>query len=128
VTLFTAGRASARSCADIDFKPAARFVGTSDLSRSTGELWGIAWNRDADSLMSTPRAAPRSAQHPPFEAYQPGQLRRWLWAFEQSYNMSNMHVAVDDYTRDIDLPEHLELLPTLSTAARGDDAANGVAW
>jgi hypothetical protein len=126
------------------------FVGTSDLSASGGELWGVSWFPSAHPTMLSllDRAL---ANHPPFEEYQPGQLRRWLWAMNDLANPLGIAVdgqiigqaanrdmrqgyrptwftAIDDYTRDIDLPEHVNMLPRLSAAAKADDEANGLHW
>jgi hypothetical protein len=123
-----------RTILDVSAITGTNFVGTSDLSRSAGELWGIAWTAAADRDM---RAALAEAlmKHPPFEEYQPGQMRRWLWAQDDLYaDRARMTErpwfrAVDDYTRDIDLPEHVAMLPALSEAAKADDdAANGMNW
>lgn len=129
-----------------------RFVGTEDLSRSGGELWGISWSNAADKEL---RWCLDEAlkQHPQFEAYQPGQLRRWLWMTPLAGSRSsdpnkntllaelNAHGPImlpwyhpidtfvaGDYTRDIDIPEHVALLPDLSVRARRDDADHGVSW
>jgi hypothetical protein len=76
-------------------------------------------------------------KHPPFDEYQPGQMRRWLWSLmmtpgeirERDYlAMTGLYVRVDDYTRDIDLPEHVAMLPTLSELAAQDDLEHGVTW
>lgn len=102
------------------------FVGTGDLGRSEGEIWGISWNRDQDEVMRRAREA-ALADHPPahFTEYQPGQLRRWLWAhcnFDRTpVTPYRDYYEVDDYTRDIDIPTHLELLPALARAAYEDD-------
>lgn len=102
------------------------FVGTGDLGRSEGEIWGISWNRDQDEVMRRAREA-ALAEHPPahFTEYQPGQLRRWLWAhcnFDGTpVTPYRDYYEVDDYTRDIDIPAHLELLPALARAAYEDD-------
>lgn len=102
------------------------FVGTGDLGQSEGEIWGISWNRDQDEVMRRAREA-ALAEHPPahFTEYQPGQLRRWLWAhcnFDRTpVTPYRDYYEVDDYTRDIDIPAHLELLPALARAAYEDD-------
>lgn len=116
-----------------------RFVGTSDLGASGGELWGVSWNDIADDQMMT--ALDRAMRgHPPFSAYQPGQMRRWLWAQPEvrtSFGEPRVHnagrynnhfTAIDDYTRDIDLPEHVAWLFPLSERAAADDRENGVVW
>ncbi len=104
-----------------------RFVGTSDISPSGGELWGIAWPGRADIIMKMGLKRALDA-HPPFAEYQPGQLRRWMWAMSRTFQTSTLYSAVDDYTRDIDTPEHVLMLPELSKAAAADDEANGVTW
>lgn len=112
-----------------------KFVGSSNLSRGGGELWGLSWSWEAEHDMRS-YLAHALLKHPPFADYQPGQMRRWLWAanysrrseVEQYRIDSPWFVAVDDYTKDIDIPEHLPFLPPLSEAARVDDAAHGVTW
>lgn len=129
------------------------FVGTKDLSRSDGELWGLTWEKPVEPpMMSTLDLA--LAKHPPFhDTYQPGQMRRWLWEFDEYIDgpdlASYLHnetisrvlrhpdnqlakrtwfTAVDDYTRDIDLPEHVAMLPALSEQAAADDREHGLVW
>lgn len=103
------------------------FCGTSDISPSGGELWGVSWAIGQESLM---RAALEVAlkKHPPFTDYQPGQMRRWMWAIHPEFQTTRSYTAIDDYTRDIDLPEHVDGIPALSALAAADDAANGVTW
>ncbi len=111
------------------------FVGTSDLSRDGGELWGLSWEKTAEEPMLH-SLNDALAAHPKFTEYQPGQMRRWLWAFEgfmhrelgQAVEPRNWYVPIDDYTRDIDLPEHVKQLGALSEHAAADDLANGVTW
>jgi hypothetical protein len=103
------------------------FCGTSDISPSGGELWGIAWSNGQQAVM-TAALEVALAKHPPFAEYQPGQLRRWMWAIHPEFQTTARYAAIDDYTRDIDLPEHVEQLPRLSELAAADDAANGVTW
>jgi hypothetical protein len=110
-----------------------KFVGTSDLSRSAGELWGVSWTWEAEKDM---RAALADAmhRHPPFVEYQCGQMRRWLWSQDDLYaNRTGMgerpwFQAVDDFTKDIDVPSDLLLIPGLSERACNDDREHGVAW
>lgn len=55
------------------------FVGSGDLSKSAGELYGVSWKGGAHDTMLTllDRALEK---HPPSQdVYQCGQLRRWLW-------------------------------------------------
>lgn len=112
------------------------FAGTHDLGPGGGELWGIRWDRSADPLMmSTLESA--LAKHPRFEEYQPGQLRNWLWEVDRRgqdwpWGTRPVHrawfCAVDDYTMDVDLPEHVPLLPEASSRAYVDDKEHGVTW
>lgn len=107
------------------------FVGTADLAADRGELWGIAWCRQAEIQMRS-SLSDGLLRHPPFEEYQPGQLRRWIAGFERGdlrdhverLRRRGRYVDVDDYTRDIDLPAHIALLPQLSELARVDDLAH----
>lgn len=115
------------------------FVGTSDLSPSGGELWGVSWQRTAEHTMFSALACALD-NHPKFREYQPGQMRRWLWEIDKLIDGPHVvpgnvgqaprtwYRAIDDYTRDIDLPEHVDMLGQLSAAARDDDAENGVTW
>jgi hypothetical protein len=81
------------------------------------------------------------ANHPPFEEYQPGQMRRWLWEIDKyidgpfaggpwpdGVNRRTWYSAIDDYTRDIDLPEHVRELGRLSELAAADDRAHDLVW
>lgn len=103
-----------------------RFVGTHDLSRDGGELWGFAWHRAATHELRV-NLAHALSKHPSFQAYQPGQMRRLMWEFDNMPRAS-WFATCDDYTRDIDLPEHVDALPQLSRAAADDDATHGVTW
>lgn len=112
------------------------FVGTSDLSAGGGELWGVAWARDFEGAMLSD-LGDALLRHPPFDdEYQPGQMRRWISGMKRGaieihvFNMrrTGHYVAVDDYTRDIDLPAHLALLPKLSESAAADDHVNNAPW
>lgn len=105
------------------------FVGTTDLTPSTGELWGITWTRSGapEMIEGLGRALDH---HPPFDDYQPGQLRRWLWEMrgKDVAGVFGAYHGVDDYTRDIDLPEHIEMIPALSRSAMEDDKQYGLRW
>lgn len=125
------------------------FVGTRDLSQAAGELWGLSWEPTAEQVMLQALLA-ALGRHPPFAEYQPGQMRRWLWEIGRCIDGSlantvadgeyaraigaptgakpTWYRACDDYTRDIDLPEHVEMLQLLSECARLDDDQNGVTW
>lgn len=111
------------------------FVGTSDLSASGGEIWGVRWKTSLPTsmLFALEQAL---ASHPPFFEYQPGQLRRWLFALEGkprelvAFDESPWpsFIAVDDYTRDVDVPSHLEMIPEISHHAALDDADHGLVY
>jgi hypothetical protein len=112
------------------------FAGTSDLSTSAGELWGLSWERVAAPGMLAGLSSALE-HHPPFEDYQPGQLRRWLWEMAGSdagsdavaeLTATGAYVPIDDYTRDIDIPEHVDLIPKLSESGRAEDLEYGVHW
>lgn len=119
------------------------FVGTTDLGPAGGELWGISWNRNNEHPMYT-TLANALTKHPSFTEYQCGQMRRWLWEVDKlctgktprdpryvppvSDARRTWYRAIDDYTRDIDLPAHLETLGDISIRAAADDLANGMAW
>lgn len=128
------------ACLDAIWRPlqdqSYGFVGSSDLSSSGGELWGISWSVAHEDTMA---AELRDAllRHPPFEdEYQPGQLRRWLQGWRngdlaervQKLRHAGVFWGIDDYTTDIDLPAHLERLLPVSVCARADDLAHGLVW
>lgn len=120
-----------------ELAPGIAFVGTSTLSESAGELWGIAWRQSADDMM-TGWMKKALRRHPPFQAYQCGQLRQWFFtarrdALEEYRSFARAEevvpfVAVDDYTKDFDIPADLAMLEDVSRAAAADDAAHGVRW
>lgn len=112
------------------------FAGTSNLSGSAGELWGVAWARahEAQMLQDLRDALLR---HPPFEdEYQCGQLRRWIVGWRRGdtadhvarLRRAGQYVDVDDYTMDVDLPTDIPKLVPAARAAVLDDAANHLTW
>jgi hypothetical protein len=120
----------------LEARPSWSYFGTSDLSASGGELWGVVWGAKEENHM---RGSLRDAllRHPPFEDdYQPGQMRRWLMGWkrgaieEQREHMTRYghYCPIDDYTQDIDLPVHVAMLPAISRAANKDDVAHGMHW
>jgi len=104
------------------------FVGTSNLSESDGELWGITWRKDAhDPLIQWLKKALR--KHPPFAAYQCGQLRQWLFTARAELDPQPvLYTSVDDYTKDFDVPADLEVLYQTSGRAGLDDALHFIRW
>lgn len=117
-------------------RPGMGFVGTSGLSASGGEVWGVAWREvNHYEMMTDLRAALR--RHPPFEdTYQPGQLRRWITGDYPGDLTSNVErrarlgefIAIDDYTMDVDLMEHISKLDFASVSAAADDAKHDLVW
>jgi hypothetical protein len=109
---------------------AVRFVGTSDISPSGGELWGLAWmHGDGGHDLMTSALEYALRKHPPFDqTYQPGQLRRWMWALHPAYQTTSRYTAIDDYTKDIDLPSDVLLIAGISERAMLDDREHGVLW
>ena len=105
-----------------------KFVGTADLSESRGELWGVAWRKDADvPLVAWLHKALR--KHPPFPAYQCGQLRQWLFTAKAELDRRlRFYEPVDDFTKDFDVPADLDLLHVTSTMAAHDDAQHFIRW
>jgi hypothetical protein len=113
--------------------PRCRFVGTSDISRSGGEIWGLSWERVSDTRQSGRQGVIEALEsavenHPPFQAYQPGQLRRWMWQIHPSFQATVMYERIDDYTMDVDLPQHLDKLLPVSQLAWEDDRRHGLVW
>lgn len=112
------------------------FAGTSDLSSSGGELWGVAWHqRHLDGMMAELRDS--LLRHPPFDdTYQPGQLRRWLVGWRRGdvaehvtrLSRTGNYLPIDDYTMDVDLPQHIPLLERASRAAAFDDEQHDLVW
>ena len=112
------------------------FVGTSNLSSSSGELWGVAWSHEYSyGMMNDLDDA--LLRHPPFEdEYQPGQLRRWILGWRhgdvadrvQKMLRAGTYTSIDDYTMDVDLPHHISQLDAVSELARVDDANHDVTW
>jgi hypothetical protein len=113
------------------------FVGTSDLGGGGGELWSVAW-APSGSLPVIVQSALKD--HPPFEEYQPGQLRRLLVHSRLAHvkptveharerlRVNGRYIAIDDYTMDVDLPQHIAALGPASEAAAKDDEAHGILW
>jgi hypothetical protein len=103
------------------------FVTSSELGQSSGEVWGLSWHKAGRRMMS--EALDRAlAKHPPFhDTYQPGQMRHWLWALPK-LEQKLSHRICDDYTKDIDRPDHLPLVAGISALAAVDDMAHGVTW
>lgn len=116
------------------------FVGTSNLSPGGGELWGVSWWEQAHKpmLQSLARAM---AKHPPAsvnDTYQPGQLRRLLWDIDENHawmfgvmdDPQPWFTACDDYTMDVDVPEHVTDVREglVSNLAKNDDKKHGLVW
>lgn len=112
------------------------FAGTSDLSSSKGEVWGIAWHAmHDDAMMAELRDA--LLRHPPIDdTYQPGQLRRWVVGWRRGdvadhvarLRKTGNYTPIDDYTMDVDLPQHVPLLDKASELAAADDEGHGLSW
>lgn len=119
-------------------KAGCLFVGSHDLSPSAGELWGIGWkfgersrHSPADTNTRMKDGLQRAlAKHPPFaDTYQCGQLRRWYWEMNEGRTRPASHyLSVDDYTMDVDLPEHIAKLAEHAKLAREDDIRHGLDW
>ena len=110
--------------------PKCRFVGSDNISPAGGELWGLAWQRsDKPTQVAMMAGLERAiAKHPPYESYQPGQMRRWMWQIHPAFQTTAKYRRVDDYTHDIDTPKDLSLVQGLSEKAAADDAVHGVTW
>lgn len=112
------------------------FVGTSDITESTGELWGVAWAKQWHRFMMKD-LDDGMLRHPPFQdEYQPGQMRRWMVGWHRGrladrvgeLQRQGSFMPVDDYTMDVDLPEHIAKLEGASLMAANDDRMNGLVW
>lgn len=112
------------------------FVGTSDITESTGELWGVAWAKQWHRFMMRD-LDDGLLRHPPFQdEYQPGQMRRWMVGWHRGrladrvaeLQSQGCFMPVDDYTMDVDLPEHIAKLEGASLMAANDDRMNGLVW
>jgi hypothetical protein len=117
----------------LDPAAAIRFVGTSDLSTSGGELWGIAWDTSRTVMLETLREA--LARHPKVDdVYQCGQMRRWWWAVRDVAIAACLpaeergYMVCDDYTFDLDKPADIRLLSERAPEVEADDRRNGVTW
>jgi len=116
-----------------------RFVVSSDLSQSTGEVWGVSWHVDASAPMR--RGLVKAlANHPPFTDYQPGQMRHWLFNMREpnpvlpggpdleSFDFALLLPRELDYTMDVDTPRDLPLLDKAAPKAFIDDKDHGLRW
>lgn len=102
------------------------FAGTPDLSAEGGELWGLSWFRDGEAVaMKAMYEALDKSSKADSSVYQCGQLRHWLWAMDPTQR-SSWWVPINDYTMDVDLPEHLVTLARASLEAYADDRARKV--
>lgn len=114
------------------------FCGTSDLGQDRGELWGIAWYRQSNETMANAlKLALRNASKHE-DGYQPGQLRQLLFSLDDLVGDGKVRnqtrqtmarswwVPIDDYTMDVDLPEHLVDLARSSLQALADDRERGL--
>lgn len=112
------------------------FCGTPDLDRERGELWGVAWYRRTSEKMmhNTLSQALAASSKADDDVYQPGQLRHWLFAVDRhlanpregGLGEREWFVPIDDYTVDVDLPEHLIDLARSSLQALQDDKEHGL--
>ncbi len=119
------------------------FAVTTDLSPGHGEMFGLSFAAGIRYAIVTEL---HLIEHPPFEAYQAGQMRRLLWAWQRSASHTEMHrnpkclqarashtlaqtqrpdprwcVMVDDYTTDFDTTEDLQCLGETDVDAYHDD-------
>lgn len=133
------------NCLEALFCPAdvrdVTFAGTSDLGPGDGELWGISWFKSTAKLIGGAIDIGLT-NHSKFEdEYQPGQLRHVLWAVDRHLNPNGMvrkdekpgqwpardwFVPIDDYTMDVDLPDHIAKLARHSFLAWADDKEHGL--
>lgn len=112
-----------------DVRDKAVFAGTSNLSSSGGELWGVAWQTHRKEMLETLHVA--ATKHPKVkDTYQPGQLRRWWWEVRDLSiaRGERYYWPCDDYTMDVDTPADLLRLPAAAELALADDLQHGVTW
>lgn len=112
------------------------FVGTSDLGAGGGELWGLAWKAEDDKLMDAAMDLALKSHSVFDDTYQPGQMRHLLWGLDRvltarvdvmgGHESRPWWFTCDDYTMDVDLPEHLLQLAAASFNAIEDDKLNGL--
>jgi hypothetical protein len=133
------------ACLEKLFRPedagAVTFCGTPDLDAERGELWGVSWFRSAENLISDALdfALTTASKHE--DEYQPGQLRQLLFAVDHRllpdaipehltkgfwHKERHWFCEIDDYTMDVDLPEHLIDLARSSLQALADDQERGL--
>lgn len=108
---------------------ALSFLTTHDLSPSDGELFAVWWPaRDHRVVMDTLDDAMQ--KHPPFhDTYQPGQMRRLLWAARERSDRRNMYQFNSyAYTRDFDTTEQLIHLASIADSAWVDDIEQEMPW
>lgn len=110
-----------------------RFVTSNGLTQSEGEVWGVSWDvRKAVTMRGALIAA--LEKHPPFEAYQPGQLRQWFFQCrvrhpEVSEHTGWIEIPRDlDYTMDVDTPKDIPLLAKVAQRAHDEDREHGMVW
>lgn len=117
-------------CMNVLFSDALpyNFVGTSELTDARGDIWGITWRKDADDvLQGWMKKALR--KHPATDTYHASQLRQWLFVARAELDpQPALYTAVDDYTRDFDVPSDLDHLYAVSGRAAMDDIAHGLHW
>lgn len=125
-----------RACWSLLYGSGMGFVGTSGLSASGGEVWGVAW-REVNHYEMMGDLDEALRRHPPFaDTYQPGQLRRWITGASLGDLTEHVarrgklgqFIAIDDYTMDVDLMEHIAKLDFASVSAAADDAKHDLVW
>lgn len=106
------------------------FYTSPDLSPSGGEVWAVVWPRDREKTIDTVLDL-ALAKHPPFEAYQPGQMRRLLYAARGSSQVPNPVVITSletHFIRDFDKPDDLQHFEATARRALIDDREHGITW
>lgn len=111
-----------------DFSHALRFAGTSDLSSSRGEVFGVSFD-DPAFVVDLAATCPCRRANRSFALQQGGHLRRLLWWAQHRLGLvpqddrtwcHQLYQVVDDYTDDLDTPADLARLPELEAADRAE--------
>lgn len=122
----------------LDERSPVTFAITPILTADAGEVFGFAWNVDlkdhkldgGSAIQLAYAAALRASSKADETVYQSGQLRHLVWQYLELGAKHKPQVTdvalIDDYTMDVDLPEHLVTLASASIEAYGEDKERGL--